>query len=263
MDTATSADGSVIAYQRTGSGTPIIFVPAAFNLRSTFDGVAAELEPDFTTIRYDRRGRGDSTDAIGPDEVDSYRIEHEIEDLAAVSSAVGGSPIVFGFSSGAVLALAAAAAGLPISRLALYEPPFRRGPANPATAGLRDRLVELIKAGKPGEAVSTFQRDGIGLPPELVDQIRRSPAFPALEAIGQTTVYDCTLTAEQAPTEAMRSLAQPTVVLAGAQTWPPLIDGARYGAELIDNATYVEVPGGPNHTIPAAATAQAVRDFAG
>lgn len=261
MQTTTSADGSVIAYEVAGSGEPIILIPGAFNLRETFADLAAELQSDFTTVSYDRRGRGASNDGIGPADVDSYVVDREIEDLGALIEAIGGTPTVFGLSSGGVLGLAAAAAGLPIDRVALYEPPFNRGPANPGAAGIRDRLVELIKKGQPGDAVATFQTDGIGLPAEEVTQIRQSPLWPGLEAIGQTTVYDATITADQAPSEAMRNIAQPTLVLSGAETWPNLTDAAKYAAELIKNATYVEVEGGANHTIPAAATAVALREF--
>lgn len=262
MEFVTSADGSRIGYEGSGDGPPIVFVPGGFNLRNTFDDLATELGEDFSTVRYDRRGRGDSTDAIAAEAVGDYRIEREVEDLAAVLEQLDGSPVLFGFSSGAILALAAAVAGLPISGLALYEPPFSRPsarPGRPDAVGLRERLIDLIRSGRPGDAVSTFQRDGIGLPPEMVDQIRTSPHFGALEAIGQTTVYDCALVEQPEPSEAMRDVTQPTLVLAGAQTWPALIDGAQYTAELIKKASFREVPGGAGHTIPAAATADILR----
>ena len=46
------------------------------------------------------------------------------EDLLAVIEEAGGSALVMGGSSGAALALEAAAQGLAITRLASYEPPF-------------------------------------------------------------------------------------------------------------------------------------------
>lgn len=261
MQTTHSPDGTQIAYETAGSGEPIVFVPAAFNLRDSFTELAAELPDDFSTVCYDRRGRGGSSDAIAAADVGSYAVQREIEDLAAVLEATGGSPTVFGFSSGAVLALAGAAAGLPISRVVLYEPPFDRGPGNPGAAGLRERLVELITAGRNGDAVATFQTDGIGLPPEMVDQIRQSPMWAGLEAMAQTTVYDAALTTEPAPTGPMRAIDQPTLVLAGADTWPQLADGARFAAEVIDTAEFVQVAGGANHSIPAPDVATALRTF--
>src|SRR5215204_1832836 len=61
--------------------------------------LARRLADRFTVINYDRRGRGDSGNA------DGYAVEREIEDLAAVIEAAGGSASLWGWSSGAVLAL--------------------------------------------------------------------------------------------------------------------------------------------------------------
>ena len=77
----------------------------------------------FSVFTYDRRGRGASGDTA------PYAVEREIEDLAAVIAAAGGSASVHGMSSGAALALKAAAAGLPITQLSVYEPPFTTDPA--------------------------------------------------------------------------------------------------------------------------------------
>ncbi len=72
----------------------------------------------FTVFNYDRRGRGDSGDT------NSYAVDREIEDIQALMDAAGGSAYVWGLSSGAILALKAAACGLAIKKLALHEPHF-------------------------------------------------------------------------------------------------------------------------------------------
>ena len=120
MPTTTSRDGTTIAYDREGDGDPLVLVPGAFSYRRYSGQVklAGLLAARFTVYSYDRRGRGDSGDAK------AYAVEREIEDLAAVIDAAGGHAHVWGLSSGAVLALEAAAAGLPICRLAVHEPPF-------------------------------------------------------------------------------------------------------------------------------------------
>src|SRR5215471_5211342 len=117
MDTVTSADGTTIAFDRYGDGPPVIMTVAAFNTRSNTDPLARALAPQFTVLNYDRRGRGDSGDTT------PYAVDREIDDLAALITAAGGSAALFGYSSGATLALQAAAAGLPIRRLAIQEPP--------------------------------------------------------------------------------------------------------------------------------------------
>ena len=247
MDTVTSADGTTIAYEAAGSGHPIVFVGGAFNDHTRLAPLAGALAGDFTVIGYDRRARGQSGDTR------PYAVQREVEDLAAVLDTVGGRAAVFGYSSGGILALLAATT-LPVTHLFLYEVPFGL-PADPTLAG---RLDELIRQDRPGDAVALFQTEGIGLPPQMVAQIRNSPMFPALEAIAQSTVYEATLTSEYAvPTPAMSMVDVPALVLTGADTWPALTAAAKSAPV----GRHVEVPGAENHDIPVPETGTIVRDF--
>lgn len=263
MPTVTSADGTTIAYDQAGTGPVIVFVPGAFNDRTTCAPLAEALQDRYTVICVDRRGRGGSTDAIAPADVASYTVEHEIADLDAVLAAAGGQATVFGFSSGANLALRAAAAGSAISRLVLHEPPFAIGGlTGSAKEGLVARLAELVATGHPGEAVATMQIEGIGLPAEMVTRLRQSPMWAQLEAIAQTVVYDATITrAPNLPTTEMTKVPVETLVLAGSETWPGLRSAAAALPELLAKARYVELPGGANHTIPKEATVKALHEF--
>src|SRR4051812_48902228 len=170
MKTTTSADGTAIAYDEVGTGPPLIMAAGAFNDRQTTAPLADALAGSFTVLNYDRRGRGDSGDTA------PYAVEREIEDLDALIAAAGGSAAVFGYSSGATLTLKAAATGSPISALALYEPPFvtddswRRPPGD-----LAEQLRRLIAEGRRGDAVELYQLQGIGLPEEVVMQLRHAP----------------------------------------------------------------------------------------
>jgi len=250
MDTVTSADGTKIAYEKAGNGPAIVFTAGAFNDHTRLAPLATALAGDFTVVTYDRRARGASGDTR------PYRIDREVEDLAAVLGEVGGSAAVFGYSSGAVLALYAATT-LPITHLFLYEAPFAVAGVS-RRADLPDRLDALVRDGRPGDAVALFQTEGIGLPPEMVAQIRQSPMWPGLEAIAQSTVYDATITTELAtPTAAMTAVTVPTLVLTGAGTWPALTEAAR----TLPVGRHVEVPGGENHDLPVDATAAEVRAF--
>src|SRR5688572_4647987 len=110
-----SADGTAIAFETTGEGPPLILVGGAFCDRSapaSGTPLAALLAHRFTVLSYDRRGRGDSQNTP------PWAIDREIEDLSALIAAAGGSAFVFGNSSGGLLALDAAARGLPIPKLA-------------------------------------------------------------------------------------------------------------------------------------------------
>jgi pimeloyl-ACP methyl ester carboxylesterase len=250
MDTVTSADGTTIAYETAGSGHPIVFAAGAFNDHTRLAPLAEALADGFTVVSYDRRARGASGDTR------PYALDREVEDLAAVMAAVGGRAAVFGYSSGAVLALYAATT-LPITHLFLYEAPFAVA-GMPRRADLPQRLDALVQGGRAGEAVALFQTEGIGLPPEVVAQIRQSPMWPALEAIAQSAVYDATITTELAtPTPAMAAVSVPTLVLTGVGTWPALTQAARE----LPVGRHVEVPGGEDHDLPVAATAAEVRSF--
>jgi pimeloyl-ACP methyl ester carboxylesterase len=115
-----SKDGTAIAFDRLGHGSPVILVDGALCYRGMGQsGQLAELlAQHFTVFTYDRRGRGDSGDTA------PYAVEREVEDIAALLSEAGGAAFVWGMSSGAVLALAAANRLSGIKKLALYEAPF-------------------------------------------------------------------------------------------------------------------------------------------
>ncbi|MGH3761539.1 alpha/beta fold hydrolase [Actinophytocola sp.] len=250
MNTLTSTDGTTIAYDRAGTGPAIVFVAGAFNDRATLAPLADALAGDFTVVTYDRRARGDSGDTK------PWSIDREAEDLDALIAEVGGSAHVFGFSSGGILALHAAARGSAIARVVCYEPPYPFGEGN--APDLPARLGALVDAGRRGDAVELFQTEAIGLPPEVVSQIRRSPMFPALEAMAQSVVYDSTISTGSAPPA---TLTTPTLVISGAQTWPKLTRSAARTAAALPKARHVEVPGGPRHTIEPEVTAPVVAEF--
>ncbi|MDB4926331.1 alpha/beta fold hydrolase [Mucilaginibacter sp.] len=120
MDFVTSKDGTAIAYRKAGSGPALILVDGAFCSKDfgPMPKLASLLAESFTVFTYDRRARGESGDTP------PYAVQKEIDDIQALLNEAGGSAFLFGISSGAVLALKAVAAGLNITQLALYEPPF-------------------------------------------------------------------------------------------------------------------------------------------
>jgi pimeloyl-ACP methyl ester carboxylesterase len=114
----TSRDGTTIAFERAGTGPPLILVAAALSDRRDTRKLATLLAPSFTVINYDRRGRGASGDTP------PYDVGRECEDIEALVKEAGGSAFLFGSSSGAVLALEAAARGVGVEKMVLFEPPF-------------------------------------------------------------------------------------------------------------------------------------------
>lgn len=219
--TVNSADGTAIAFDRLGNGPPLILASGAFNTRDTTSPLAAVLRDRFTVFNYDRRGRGDSGDAP------SYAVEGEIEDIDALIGAAGGSAALFGYSSGPTLALKAAAHGLTISKLALYDVPFLVDDSHQLLpADFAAQLARLITTGERGEAVELYQRVAVGIPEQVIAQMRNAPFRPALERIAHTLVYDAMVIEDRSfPTELVASLRTPTMVITGEFS-PPVMHGA-------------------------------------
>ncbi|GAA4530165.1 alpha/beta fold hydrolase [Amycolatopsis samaneae] len=234
--TVTSADGTTIAFDRRGSGAPVILVGGAFNDRTTVAGLAEVLD-GYTTIAYDRRGRGGSGDA------GEYRVEREVEDLAALIERAGGSAHVFGHSSGAILALTAARHGLPIGRLAVYEPPFVVDDSRPRPADdLVDRVRAALDAGDRDEAVTLFLVEGTDTPAEVVAGMKSAPVWGWFTGLAHTLPYDLTICGPGNRLPGwLGEITVPTLVIGGGASpaWMPA--GARAAAEA--------VPGGVYHTL--------------
>src|SRR3712207_4981311 len=161
MNTVTSRDGTSIAFDRSGNGPPVILVCGGSTDRMANAPLAEFLAPRFTVFNYDRRGRGDSGDTA------PYAVEREVEDLDAVIAAAGGSAFVYGTSSGAALALEAAASGLAITKLAMWEPPFSLDESSRPPADQVERYDEMISAGGGGERAGNLMAPGGGPPPRF------------------------------------------------------------------------------------------------
>ena len=240
MRTVTSKDGTPIAFDRSGAGPAIILVVGAFNDRTTGVPLAQFLERQFTVFNYDRRGRGESGDTA------PYAIEREIEDLDALISQAGGSARVFGYSSGATLALRAAAHGLAISQLALYDPP----PTGAKAGELAPQLTELIAAGRQGDAVELFQVEAVGIPAAVVAQMRNAPFRPALEKMAHTLVYESTIL-RSLPEGLLASVRVPTLVIDGEESHVLLRQAAQSLADALPNGRYHALKGQGHDIVPA------------
>lgn len=240
FETVTSADGTTIAVERMGSGPPVVLVGGAFNDRSTVAGLAAALAPDFTAVTYDRRGRGGSGDAA------SYSVEREIQDLAAVISYAGGPAGVFGHSSGAVLALEAAARGQDISKVAAYEPTYVIEGTRPRPADdLADRLRALLSQGDRAGAVALFQAEAVGLPAEIINGMSGSPVWDWFTALAHTLPYDTILCGPgmRLPADRLASVTVPVLAIGGGASPSWLPAATRAVADALPAGRYVTLDG--------------------
>jgi pimeloyl-ACP methyl ester carboxylesterase len=258
-----SADGTVIAFNAWGDGEPIIIIDGATAypaINPSNEEIGRLLSDGFRTYAYDRRGRGRSTDT-GP-----YAVAREIEDLAALIEVAGAPATVFGWSSGGVLALDAAAAGLPITRLALFEPPFVVDDGRPPLpADYVERLEAAIAAGRPGDAAELFLTAAAGARPEDVEGIRQSDFWPIMEGVAPTISYDgrimgTTMSGNPLPRDRWANVTVPTLVMHGTDTFPGIVTAARALADLLPTATLRPVKG-EQHSAPADVLAPALRGF--
>jgi pimeloyl-ACP methyl ester carboxylesterase len=230
MSTITSADGTTIAYEHTGSGPALVLVDGAMCYRGAgpMRPLAALLQDIFTVYTYDRRGRGESSDTS------PYAVAREVEDLQALIGLAGGHAYVYAMSSGAALALSTAAAAPGITKLALYEPPFM----GEVEDGVRikeytESLHELLSAGQRGDAVALFMTY-VGMPAHVVAGIRTQPGWATLEAIAPTLAYDDELLAGGCvPHDLTSKVVVPSLVLAGGASPEGLQQAAKATADAL------------------------------
>jgi pimeloyl-ACP methyl ester carboxylesterase len=249
----TSRDGTSIAFERSGAGPALIAVDPAGSYRD-FRPQRPPVEllaAHFTVYLYDRRGRGHSTDTR------RYAIEREIEDLAALIAEAGGSAYVYGTSSGGGLALHAAASGLAIPKLALFEPPIEPNETPTGETDFTTELAKLVAAGGRRDAVEFFQR-GIGVPQEVMAQTTPD-VWAALEAVAHTLVYDCKLS-DATSLQLLRSVTVPTLVLDSKGSGEELTGMSATVVEALPSSTHRSLPG-KWHGVPNEALAPALIEF--
>jgi pimeloyl-ACP methyl ester carboxylesterase len=232
----TSKDGTAIAFDRIGEGSPVVVVGGALSTRSAAEALAGLLAPSFTVYAYDRRGRGDSGDTP------PYEVEREVEDIQALVQEAGGSAFAFGHSSGGVLALETAAHTLGITKLALYEPPFIVDDSRPPVPDdYVEHLAELASTDRRSDAVEYFMLAGVGVPREAVAPMKELPFWPALEGVAHTLSYDGqimgdNLSGKLLQVERWASVTIPTLVIDGGASPPWLGNAARRLVNVLSDA---------------------------
>jgi len=262
----TSADGTSIGYDKTGSGPPLVLVDGAFCSR-TF-GPMPDLTPllatSFTVYAYDRRGRGGSGDTK------PYAPEREIEDVEALIDAAGGSAYVYGISSGAVLALRAAAA-LPgkVTKLAIYEAPMLVDDSRPAPpADYLQQINDMLARGRNGDTVAFFMTKMVGTPAFVPYLIRVMPAWKKLTAASPTLPYDLAIlgdsqTGKGIPAElakAISSIDAPVWCGDGGKS-PAWMHHAQDAAAALLSDSRRETLAGQTHQVKPAVIAPALTAF--
>jgi pimeloyl-ACP methyl ester carboxylesterase len=208
MAHVTSADGTPIAYQRDGSGPAVILIGGGLDDGSENAPLARELAEEFTVYNFARRGRGDSGDSS------PYAVQREIDDIGAIIAEAGGSAYLFGASSGGMFALEAAAAGLPVGRVAVYEVPYDT--ADDALQRAREYRAQLSVAlveGRRADAVGLFMRLAGSSEKDIADAMN-APYWPGLRDLAYSLAYDAALYGPP-PTNRLARITQPILVATG------------------------------------------------
>jgi pimeloyl-ACP methyl ester carboxylesterase len=253
----TSADGTRIAFDRLGQGPPVVVVSGMFCDRQTTQQLAEQLAQQFSVINYDRRGRGESGDTA------PYAVGREVEDLGALIAEAGGTASVYGHSSGAGLALQAAASGLPITRLVLHEPPY--GPDDDESTRAARKLAEHVRAAiaedRRADAIELFLADS-GMPPEMIAGMSGDPK---MQAVAPTMPYDHEVMGDFSrggtiPEDLVRAIGIPTLVVAGGASPDCFRETATRIATLLPNGTHTVLEG-QDHGAPADVVAPVVTEF--
>ena len=210
MNKVRSKDGTEIAYTRGGDGPAVVLVGGGLDDGSENAALIPTMAGTYTVINYARRGRGESGN-IAP-----YALEREIEDLAAIVDDVGGRAHMFGASSGGALVLEAAAAGLPVDRIAVWEVPYAVGDA--AVRGWQEYVRALRAAlhrDDHDQALALFMRLA-GSSEEMVTHVRQSEYWPSMLELAPTLAHDAACLGDgHPPVDRLRTISQPTVVLTG------------------------------------------------
>lgn len=245
MQTVISADGTGIAFARSGGGPALLIVGGALADHRFYGPLADKLSRDFTVYTYDRRGRGQSGDTS------PYAVEREVEDLAALIDHAGAPVAVYGHSAGAALTLRAAAAGLSIAKLVLADPPYTPHGENdePARARFAEeaaRLQELHDKGDHRASVKLFL-GGMGVPDDDIEELLGSPAGAGMLDTGRALPYDYAVLGDGlVPTALAAKVTAPTLILAPegmpetAQALADAIPDARL--EALKGQTYETPP---------------------
>jgi pimeloyl-ACP methyl ester carboxylesterase len=258
----TSADGTEIAYEATGTGPALVLVDGAMCQRAMGPArsLATELSDRFTVLAYDRRGRGES----GPGAT-AWTLDREVEDLLAVLEAAGGTAHALGVSSGATLALEAARRGAPIDRLAVYESPFILDQTHPANdPRLAEQVLAMVDAGHRGEAVKTFLRT-VGAPAPVILMMRFMPPWNQMTAVAHTLPHDLSIVSRHQqgrplPAGYYDAVSCPTLVIAGGKSPAYMRNAQARIAAAVPNARLETLPG-QTHMVKAKVVAPVVVSF--
>ncbi|RAW02411.1 alpha/beta hydrolase [Pseudochryseolinea flava] len=215
MQKVTSKDGTAIAFKKSGNGPVVILICGALASHKDHGKLAELLSDHFTVFSYDRRGRG------GSEDTKPYAVAREIDDIEALIDHAGGSAFLYGISSGACLALEAAATlGDKVTKLAIYEAPYDEGVGEKERwKAYADTLQEYVASSRNGDAVE-YHLKFVGIPDVALVALKASPQWAEMKSLAHTLLYDVAIVGDDRSVPAGRigKIKVPILVMDGEKS---------------------------------------------
>ncbi|MEY7848792.1 alpha/beta fold hydrolase [Natrarchaeobius sp. A-rgal3] len=233
METATSADGTAIAYQRTGSGPPLVLVHGNGDVHKFWDmaGARPALAEHCTVYVIERRGRGESGDAV------EYELKRESEDVAAVVNSIDEPVTLLGHSGGALYSLEASLRTDNLRKLILNEPPLTVGNHE---LGVEEGIAEmnrLLDDGHNEQVLVFFLQEVGGLTPAELDAARSSPIWQDMVDAAHTLSRELQAIAEyEFDATRFEEMTTPALLMTGSESPPFYKDAIKAANSTLPNS---------------------------
>ncbi|SIR87270.1 Pimeloyl-ACP methyl ester carboxylesterase [Haladaptatus litoreus] len=214
-ETVTSADGTTIAFERTGSGPPLVLVHGVTDVHEFWDltGVRSAFAEHFTVYALDRRGRGESGDAV------EYELDREAEDVVAVVDSIDDPVILLGHSGGALYSLEAALRTDNLRKLIVNEPPIQVSEHELEVEEVVAEMKQLLDDGENEQALMLFLQAEAHLTPDEIDVARSAPIWQDMVDAAHTLPREWQAIAEYEFNPArFADLTTPTLVSGGGES---------------------------------------------
>lgn len=216
LETVKSKDGTSIAFQRTGSGPPLVLVhggAASNHKRWDIGGVRAALAEHYTVYAIDRRGRGGSGDS------NEYDLMRECDDAVAVVDSIDEPVALLGHSLGANISLEAALRSDNIAKLILYEPAFPIGGHKLTSEEVVAEMQTMIDKGETEQALMLFMREVASLSEEEIEVFRKDPGWKSrLEAAHTLAREERAVSEYRFDADRFANMNTPTLLLTGSES---------------------------------------------
>lgn len=230
LETVTSADGTPIAFERTGSGPPIVLVHGTSGNHSRWDSVRPTLADHCTVYAIDRRGCGESGDTA------EYALDREVEDIVAVVESIGKPVHLLGHSYGALCVLEAALRISNLRSLILYEPVFAVDDDHLYSEEMLAEMETLLEEGENERLLITLFEEIANLSPAEMDATRAAPTWQS-RVDAAHTVFRETLAENEYAFDPARfeEMTTPTLLLSGSENPQWIKDSTEAVNEALPN----------------------------